>query len=349
MVHRPGTRRGRRTLGAEVSEKAAIGKILVTARSFRKVPGPHQQLLKDAGYELLESPHDRPLEPGELASLLPGVDGVILGVDAVPAAVLEHADRLKVLSRCGVGVDGIDLQAATARGIVVTTTPGANSLAVAELTIALMLALLRHIPHHDMVVRQGGWERRMGSELAGSTLGLVGLGRIGREVARRAHVFDMRLLFADPDPPPEEAVRSLGADPRDLPSLLSESDIVSLHLPLNGQTQGIIGVRELECMKVSGILVNTSRGGLVDEQALYAALSQGRLAGAACDVFSEEPPRRSPLLKLDNFIATPHIGSNTLQTALRMGLMASRNALTVLEGGRPEHVANPEVYAAKND
>ncbi len=326
-----------------------MGKILVTARSFRKIPGPHWRLLEDAGYTLVESPHDRPLGPDEFALLLPEVDGVILGVDAVPASVLASANRLKILSRCGVGVDGIDMQAATARGVVVTTTPGANSVAVAELTIALILALLRDIPHHNKVVRQGGWERKMGSELADCTLGLVGLGRIGLEVARRARAFETRILFTDPEPPPEEVTRSLGASARDLDSLLSESDIVSLHLPLTDRTQGMIGARELESMKKSCILVNTSRGGLVDEQALHAALSADSLAGAASDVFSQEPPGQNPLLELDNFIATPHIGSSTVQTALRMGLMASRNALTVLEGRRPEHVANPEVYAATSD
>lgn len=331
-----------------MNQPAARGKILITARSFRKVPGPHQQILRDAGYLLVESPHDRPLTAPELRSLLPGVDGVILGVDAVPEEALELADRLKVLSRFGVGLDGIDLRAATARGIVVTTTPGANSLAVAELTIALILALKRHLAHHDAVVRQGGWERRMGSELAGSTLGLVGLGRIGREVARRAAAFDMRLVFSDPNPPPQEVARSLGVESRDMASLLSESDVVSLHLPLTAATRGLIGARELGLLQPSALLINTSRGGLVDEQALFDALSQGKLGGAAFDVFLEEPPRSSPLLQLDNFIATPHIGSNTVQTALRMGLMAARNALTVLEGGTPRDVANPEVYAARD-
>lgn len=322
----------------------AHGRILVTARSFRKLSGPHRELLEQAGYEIVEPEQDRPLEPSELAPLLADVDGAILGLDRVTAAALQDARCLKVISRFGVGVDEIDLQAATARGIVVTVTPGANSIAVAELTVALMLALKRHLRFHDQVVREGRWDRRMGSELAGEVLGLVGFGRIGREVARRARAFDMRILFTDPEPPPQTVAAELQAEPREFDDLLATSDIISLHLPLTQTTRGLIGERQLQQMKTSAVLVNTARGGLVDETALFHALQQGHIAGAAFDVFDREPPGDSPLLRLENFIGTPHIGSATQQSTLRMGLMAAENALLVLEGRRPAHVVNPEVY-----
>lgn len=322
----------------------AHGRILVTARSFRKLPGPHRQVLEQAGYEIVEPDQDRPLEPSELAPLLADVDAAILGLDRVTAEALQRARRLKVISRFGVGVDEIDLPAATARGIVVTVTPGANSIAVAELTLALILALKKQLRFHDRIVREGRWDRKIGEELAGQVLGLVGFGRIGREVARRARAFEMRVFFTDPQPPPLTVVAELQVEPRQLDDLLAASDIISLHLPLSENTRGLIGEPQLRQMKPSAVLINTARGGLVDETALYQALQQGQLAGAAFDVFAKEPPGDSPLLRLDNFLATPHIGSATQQSTLRMGLMAAENALLVLEGRRPAHVVNPEVY-----
>ena len=321
-------------------------KILVTARSFRATPGRHLDILREAGYEIVPSPLDRPLEAPEIAPLLADVVGAILGLDHVTAESLAGATRLKVLSRYGVGVDKVDLEAATARGVVVTVTPGANSLAVAELTLALMLAVARRIPYHDAIVRAGNWSRLAGVELMGGTLGLIGLGRIGQEVARRAAAFGMNITFYDPFPPPPDVLASLGASPRSLEQLLAESDVVSLHLPLSDGTRQLINRQTLAWMKPSALLINTARGEIVDEDALYEALSSGRLGGAGCDVFSREPFTGSPLLTLDTFVAAPHIGSNTVQTTLRMGLMASENALAVLRGERPGPVANPEVYGS---
>jgi D-3-phosphoglycerate dehydrogenase len=321
------------------------GRILVTARTFRQLGGPHQEILRRAGYELVSSPLDRPLQADELADLVGGVDAIILGLDSLTAAVLERADRLKVVARYGVGLDNVDLEAATARGIVVTTTPGANSVAVAELTLTFALALARGLTFHDRAVRAGRWERRPGFELQATTLGIVGLGAIGREVAARGLALGMRLVCTDPVPPPLELVRHLEIERLSLEALLRSSDVVSLHTPLTSETRGMIGAAELAQMKPGAVLINTARGGLVDEAALYQALRAGRLGGAALDVFDREPPGRSPLLELDNFLATPHIGSTTLQSAARMGLMAAENALAVLEGRRPEAVANPEVFA----
>ncbi|MCZ7542691.1 MAG: phosphoglycerate dehydrogenase [Anaerolineae bacterium] len=237
------------------------GKILVTARSFRKLDGPHKQMLIDAGLELVNSPHNQPLDAAGMAALVPGVAGVILGLDEVNAAVLARADALRVIARFGVGVDNVDLAAATARGVVVTNTPGANSVAVAELTIALMLALARHVPQHNMVVKGGGWSRITGYELSGLTLGLIGMGRIGQEVARRAAAFEMRLLYHDPVPPPAALAQSLGLSACPLDELLAESDIISLHLPLTDETRNLIDRSALQRVKPSAFLVNTSRGG----------------------------------------------------------------------------------------
>ncbi len=319
-------------------------KILVTSRSFCKIEGPHQDILRDAGYELVESVRGRPLRADELAEAIGDVVAAILGVDEASAEVFEHADRLKVISRFGVGIDQVDLDAATRHGVVVTNTPGANSVSVAELAIGLMLALARHIPRHDQTVKRGLWERIQGVELSGATLGVIGMGHIGREVATRAFSFGMEILYHDPVQPPQELVDRLGASACTLEELLSTSDVVSLHAPHTDATHHLIDAVALDRMKPSALLINTARGGLVDEAALYEALVQGELAGAACDVFSEEPPRDSPLLALDNFVATPHAGSATVQATIRMGTMAAQNALAVLRGERPEHVVNPEVY-----
>jgi D-3-phosphoglycerate dehydrogenase len=319
------------------------GRILVTARSFRKTEGPHKQILRDAGYELVESTNEQPLSAADLIPWITDVDGAILGLDAVTEEVLAAAGRLRVISRYGVGTDAVDLAGATRHGVVVTITPGANSVAVAELALALLLALARSIPYHDRVAKGGKWSRVQGMELAGATIGLVGLGRIGREVALRAAALGMHVLVCDPLLPPE-GFAGLPVARCGLEDLLAASDAVSLHLPLTDGTRNLIDARALARMKPPAYLINTARGGLVDEQALHEALAARRLAGAACDVFAQEPPDAHGLVSLDNFIAAPHIGSASAQTTLKMGLMAAENALAVLRGEKPQGVVNPEVY-----
>lgn len=321
------------------------GKILISARSFWATEGPHQQLLRDAGYELVGGDRDRPLPEEELISLVQDVVAVILGVDAFSGEVMRRAPQLRVISRCGIGIDNVDLAAATALGVVVTNTPDANSTSVAELTMGLMLALARAIPAHDRNVRAGGWDRLPGLELHGHTLGLLGFGRIGREVAHRARVFGMQIAYHDTVEPPVDLVRSLDARAMDREALLAASDIVSLHLPLTPATRHIIDGRALRRMQPTAFLINTGRGGLVDEAALARALREGWIAGAAADVFEREPPGPSPLFELTNFIASPHAGGVTRQSSVRMGLEAAENALAVLRGERPENVVNPKVYA----
>lgn len=322
----------------------AIGKILITARSFRKSEGAHKELLRAAGYELVECPNEQPLTAEGLLEWVHDIDGAILGLDSVSAAVLAAANRLRVISRYGVGVDAVDIAAATQHGVVVTITPGANSVAVAELAIALLMALARSIPYHDRVAKQGKWLRVQGMELQGSTMGIVGLGRIGREVAARAAALGMDVLAYDPMLS-GEAFAELPVTPCDLETLLSASDAVSLHLPLSNETRNLIDAKALARMKRTAYLINTARGGLIDEQALYAALQRKELAGAACDVFATEPPEADGLVALDTFIAAPHIGSATFQTTARMSLMAAENALAVLQGELPPGTVNPAALA----
>ncbi|MEM7347452.1 MAG: phosphoglycerate dehydrogenase [Chloroflexota bacterium] len=319
-------------------------KLLLAARTFRKTEGPHWGLLRDAGYDLIESPYDRPLKAEEVAALATEVTGIILGVDQISEVVFQQAKQLKAVSRYGVGLDNIDLAAATRHGVVVTSTPGANSLAVAELTIGLILALARHIPRHDQLVKAGSWQRIQGAEIAGETLGLVGFGNIGRHVAKRALAFDMRILYYDPFPPPPALLETMPVEASSLQRLLKESDVVSLHLPLTADTRNLIDAQALLLMKPTATLINSARGGLIDELALYQALANGHLAGAACDAFAQEPPGENPLLTLDNFIATPHSGAATHQTAHRTSLLAAENLLAVLRGERPNSVVNPEVF-----
>ena len=323
-------------------------KILVSARSFRKSEGPHKQILRDAGYELVESPNEQPLAAPELAKWLAGAEGAILGLDEMTAEVFDGTPDLRVVSRYGVGVDKVDLAAATRHGVVVTITPGANSVAVAELALALLLALARNVPFQDRAAKAGKWTRTTGFELDGSTLGIAGLGRIGREVARRAACLGMRVLYYDPYLPAGTDLGGLGAERRELKELLAESDAVSLHMPETAETRGLIGAEALARMKPSAVLINTARAGLVDDAALYEALTHKRLAGAASDVLAESGDVPRALVAIDNFIATPHAGAATQQTTLKMGLQAAQNALAVLSGRMPEGgraaIANPQVY-----
>jgi D-3-phosphoglycerate dehydrogenase len=319
-------------------------KVLVTARSFRRQPGEHKRILQEAGCELIETSNTQPLTEAEMIPLVGDADALIIGLDQVTARVIEAGPRLKVVSKYGSGVDHIDLDAATRCGVVVTSTPGANSIAVAELTIGLMLTLARHIAQHAQSVKAGSWKRIVGVELAKKTLGIVGLGQVGQAVAQRARSFEMRIVYND-----VRRRRDLEGEGwlsyANRSTLLTDSDIVSLHCPLTAQTYGLIGEDQLRAMKPSSFLINTARGGLVDETALTQALRQGWIAGAASDAFVHEPPRASPLLELDNFIGTPHAGAATREAIERMAVMAARNTIQALRGQRPLHVVNPEVFS----
>lgn len=307
-------------------------KILVTPTSLR----PDSDLaamteLRQFAKTLVFNDRGRPLTSRELAAFLPGVDGVVAGLDAYDASALKSADRLRVISRYGAGCDRVDLEAATESGIVVTNTPGANAQAVADLAIGLMLSVARRIPALNSDLLAGKWTRGRGIELYGKTLGIVGVGAIGRAVARRAQGFSMTVLGYDPHVDaalmePEHITAT------SLETLLRTCDVVSLHLPLVPQTRHILGRAEMAEMRPGAILINTSRGGLVDEEAAREGLCDGHLGGMGLDVFETEPPTDSVLLGLDQVVTTPHVGAHTQEAVERMASMAIANLVDVLTG-----------------
>jgi lactate dehydrogenase-like 2-hydroxyacid dehydrogenase len=262
------------------------------------------------------------------------------------------APHLRVVSNMAVGVDNIDLAACTRRGIPVGNTPGVLTDGTADLAMAILLAAARRLPEASQDARQGRWTTWsptgwLGADLRGATLGLVGLGKIGQAVAERARGFGLRLVYAETEPNPEAEAR-LGAAFLPLPELLSQSDFVSLHVPLTVETRGLIDTRALKTMKPNAILVNTSRGPVVETGALVNALSAGWIAGAALDVTDPEPlPADHPLYSLPNCLVVPHIGSATWNTRRRMAERACENLLAGLEGKQLPHCANPEVYQSK--
>ena len=272
-------------------------------------------------------------------------DVLVVGLQRITGRVLDAAKRLKVIGRCGVGLDNIDLKAAGARGIPVVYTPGANAQTVADLTLGLMLALARKIPQADRMTRGGEWKRIMGNDVWGKTLGIFGLGQIGFNVAKRAKGFDMNIIAYDlfENVP---LAGELGIQYKSKAEILREADFITLHLPLNPETLGFISDGDLKAMKKNAVLVNTSRGGIVDEKALYLALKEGKIAGAALDVFEQEPPGKTPLVQLDNFIGCPHIGGITTEAIGRIGMTVSRDIVSILKGQTPKFLANKEWMAS---
>jgi len=305
-------------------------KVLVTPTSLTpETPLPALKRLREVA-EVQFSPARVPLAASDLIPLLQDVDGVIAGLDDYSAAVIYGAgERLKVISRYGSGVDRVDLAAARERGIVVATTPGANAVAVAELTLGLMFALARGLPGLDRTVRAGQWPRRQGLEVTGKTLGIVGVGAIGTEVAVRAQGLGMTVLGYDPVVAADHLV-ALGIRPAGLRELLAESDVVTLHVPLLDTTRHLIDAAALAAMKPGVLLINTARGGLIDEAAAAEALRTGHLGGLALDAFAVEPPAGSPLFAYDNVIVTPHTGAHTAEAVERMADAAVDNLLRVL-------------------
>lgn len=312
-------------------------RVLVTPTSFgRGDPRLRAELEASVG-EVIYNSTGRPLTSPEVAALLPGCDGYIAGLDTIDAAALAAADRLKVIARYGAGVDNVDLEAARRKGIVVTNTPGANAASVAELTIGLMLALLRSIPCAHERTRAGEWPRLEGLSLEGRTVGLLGLGAVGKQVARRLQGFDCTVLAHDPQPD-EAFAREHGVALCSRDELIAASDLLSLHLPLLPATKGLVDAAFLSRMKRGACLINTARGELVDEEALAAALRAGHLRGAALDTFAQEPPNRdNPLLALPQVIVTPHMGAHSDSAMRAMGWAALRECLAVLRGEEPRH------------
>jgi len=267
----------------------------------------------------------------------------------VNAGVLDQARNLRVVANCGVGYDNIDVAACTRRGIVVTNTPDVLTDATADFAFMLLLAVARRVAEGDRLIREGRWQRWQwsflwGADVPSRTLGLYGFGRIGQAVAGRARGFAMRIIYHDVQRAPEAVERELGAQFVGRETLLRESDFLSLHVPLTPETHHLIGAQELSLMKPSAFLINTARGKVVDEEALVAALKSHQIAGAALDVFAEEPHVSPDLLKLENVVLTPHVASATAATRLKMALLAVENLLAALAGQCPPNAINPEVY-----
>jgi D-3-phosphoglycerate dehydrogenase / 2-oxoglutarate reductase len=280
-----------------------------------KVSDRGVELLRQAGWNIVLTTKDTlNIEIADADAL------VVRSATKVTPELLEKAQRLRVVGRAGVGVDNIDLEEATRRGVLVMSTPGGNAVSVAEHTFALLLALARQVPRLDKAIHEGRWEKSSaaGTEMRGKTLGIVGLGRIGSEVAVRAEAFDMRVLGYDPYIS-EAAAREVQVELVPLERLLGESDFVSLHTALSPATQNLINAKAIAQMKKGARLVNAARGELVDEAALAEALKSGHLAGAALDVFAEEPPKNSPLTGLPNVIATPHVAGSTAEAQEEVG------------------------------
>lgn len=305
--------------------------VLIATHPYGSVDDEPLRLLVDAGATLVRNPHRRVLRPDELRELLAGADAVVAGTERYDAATLAAAPRLRLIARTGVGLDSVDLAAARARGVAVCWTPEAPSDSAAELAVGLLLGLARHIGAADRAIRAGRWERRVGLLLRDRVIGIVGLGRIGSRVARLLRPFGCRLLAADVDPAARARADELGVTATSLDQLLAAADAVTLHVPLDPSTRHLIDAAALARMKRGALLVNASRGEVVDEAALLAALEAGRLGGAALDVFQEEP-YRGPLAARDDVLLTAHMGSCSDQGRRAMELGAARAVVAWLRG-----------------
>jgi D-3-phosphoglycerate dehydrogenase / 2-oxoglutarate reductase len=311
----------------------AAGVVLVTTRSFGAGDTDPAGVLAAVGLRVVRGPVDH--DPAALAQLLGEAVAWIAGTAPVTARHLDFAPRLRVVARYGTGVDAVDLHAARARGIVVTNTPGANAEAVADYTVALMLAALRHLVDQDRAARTGRWQAQRGRELGALTVGLVGFGAVGRGVARRLAGFGATVLVHDPYVAPDE-LQTAGVQPvPELAALAARAQLVSLHLPGGGRP--IVDAAFLARLPAGAVLVNTARGDLVDEAAVAAALAEGRLGAAAVDVLASEPAAASPLLDAPNTIVTPHAAGQTVEAIDRMGMTAAEEVVRVLAGEAPLH------------
>jgi phosphoglycerate dehydrogenase-like enzyme len=320
-------------------------KVLITARTLNEVGQEATAVLRNADCDLTIPPRFGPYPAEELQPLLPGHDAVFASMDRFTATVLRSAEAsaLKIISRWGVGYDAIDVPAATEQGIVVAYTPGLLNETVADFAFALLLSVARrvHIGHINM--SRGVWQPVWGNDVFGKTLGIIGCGRIGQAVARRAAGFNLRLLGYDIHPDPQAELIGLRFVPLD--ELLAQSDFVSLHAAATPSNQGLIGELQLRRMKPSAYLVNTARGALVDETALARALHEGWIAGAALDAFVTEPlPAEHPLRAAPNVLLTPHLASFARETGERVSAAAAQAIVDLMRGRKPRQVVDPEVF-----
>ena len=289
---------------------------------------------------------ERHLSPNELLNEISNFHAIIVRSGTkIPREVIEKGDQLKVIGRAGVGVDNIDVKAATEKGIFVVNSPRASTISVAEIAIAYMLALGRNLVHASNETKKGKWPKKqlIGTELYGKTLGFIGCGRIGAEVAKRAQIFGMKCLVFDPYLPPEVPAKIGVEMTENLVRLYEISDFITIHAWLTDETRGMISKKELEIMKPTAFLINCARGGIVDEEALFIALKEGKITGAALDVFSIEPARENKLFELENLYVSPHIGASTREAQERAGLVTAEQVRLVLMDQKPEFSVNGEM------
>ena len=299
------------------------------------------------------TPLDQPLDAATLRQAVAGMDGLISVVtDTIDTALLQSGSDLKVVANVAAGYDNVAVPAATRHGVVVTNTPGVVTESTADLAWGLLFGIGRRIAEADRYVRAGEWKEwqlmvLLGHDVHGSTLGIIGMGGIGQAVARRASGFGMTILYHNRRRLPEDVESELGATWVELDELLRNADFVSVHTPLTAETRHLIGERELGMMKPTSYLINTSRGPVVDEEAVIRALQERWIAGAGLDVFEREPEVPQALKDLENVVLLPHIGSASVASRTRMAVMAAQSAVAVLQGRRPRHVVNPEVYESR--
>jgi glyoxylate reductase len=320
----------------------------------RELPERGMKIIRER-FEAEVWPEYGPPPKEEIVRKARDVDALVtLLSDKIDAEVFDAAPKLKIVAQMAVGFDNIDVAEATKRGIYVTNTPGVLTETTADFAWALLMAVARRVVEADRYVRSGQWKvswhpsMLLGRDVYGATLGIVGAGRIGTAVARRAKGFNMKILYYDVVPMPPEIEKELGAKRVDLDTLLRESDFVSIHVPLMKETYHLINEEKLRLMKKTAYLINNSRGPVIDEKALYKALKEGWIAGAALDVFEQEPtPVDNPLLKLDNVVVAPHISSASYETRSRMAEIVAENLVAFFEGRTPPNLVNPEVVKVR--
>ncbi|MBQ6475033.1 MAG: phosphoglycerate dehydrogenase [Clostridia bacterium] len=289
--------------------------------------------------DIVISPYPRNMTAEELMELIEDVDGVVAGTDDFNADVIAKANKLKVISRYGAGVDSVDLAAAKAKGIAVTNTPGANAQAVAELAFGHMMALARKTEYQSKALQSGKWVSVVGKQMMGKTVGILGYGNIGRRFAKMAKGLDMTVLAYDPYLSADR-IRETGAEPATLDEIFTQADAITVHMPLTPETKHLIGAEAIAKMRDDVILINTARGGIIDEEAAYDGLVSGKIWGLALDVYETEPPMGSKLFELDNVISTPHAGAHTFEAVENMGNMSVKNCIDVLSGNDCPFIVN---------
>lgn len=318
-------------------------KVLVTPSTLRSADATYLRVLRDAGLDVVFPEKQGLLTEEELDRELQGIEAVIASSEPYTRRIIENHPQLRVIARSGVGYDAVDVNAATERGVAVCITPGTNHDAVAEHTFALMLACAKNVVQQDQGTRKGLWPRSVTLPLRGKTLGIAGLGRIGKAVAIRGACFKMRLLAYEPYPDHEFA-RQWNVAFVDWATLLAEADYLSLHIPLTAESRHMINREALARMKPTAFLINTARGGLVCERDLLEALTTGKLAGAGLDVFEEEPARDNPLFALDNVVVTPHAAGVDAQSRDDMAVAAAQAIAALYRGDWPEpQIVNPGI------